>query len=47
MSEVRLSVGGKAYVLACGDGQAEHVARLGALVDAKLNAPFPMQRVKV
>lgn len=37
MSEVRLSVGGKAYVLACADGQEEHVARLGALVDAKLN----------
>ena len=37
MSEVRLSVGGKAYVLACADGQEDHVARLGALVDAKLN----------
>lgn len=36
MSEVRLSVGGKAYIIACADGQEEHVARLGALVDAKL-----------
>lgn len=37
MSEVRLSIGGKAYTIACADGQEDHVARLGALVDAKLN----------
>ena len=36
MSEVRLSIGGKAYTIACADGQEDHVARLGALVDAKL-----------
>lgn len=37
MSEVRLSIGGKAYTIACADGQEDHVSRLGALVDAKLN----------
>ncbi|MCL4671446.1 MAG: cell division protein ZapA [Sphingomonadaceae bacterium] len=36
MSEVRLSIGGKAYTIACADGQEDHVSRLGALVDAKL-----------
>ena len=36
MSEVRLVIGGKAYTIACADGQEDHVGRLGALVDAKL-----------
>ncbi|MFN4114604.1 MAG: cell division protein ZapA [Sphingomonadaceae bacterium] len=36
MSEVRLSIGGKPYTIACADGQEAHVASLGALVDAKL-----------
>ncbi len=36
MSEVRLSIGGKDYTIACADGQEDHVSRLGALVDAKL-----------
>lgn len=36
MSEVRLSIGGKDYTIACADGQEDHVARLGALVDGKL-----------
>lgn len=36
MSEIRLSIGGKDYTIACADGQEDHVSRLGALVDAKL-----------
>ncbi|OZA93252.1 MAG: hypothetical protein B7X57_05605 [Erythrobacter sp. 34-65-8] len=36
MSEVRLSIGGRNYTIACADGQEEHVAGLGALVDSKL-----------
>lgn len=43
MSEVRLSIGGKDYTIACADGQEDHVSRLGALVDAKL-AEFGVNR---
>lgn len=38
MSQVRLSIGGKGYTIACADGQEDHVAQLGALVDAKLSS---------
>ncbi len=38
MSEVTLSIGGKDYAVACGDGEEEHVAKLGASIDAKLTA---------
>lgn len=36
MSEVRLSVGGRDYTVACADGEEAHIARLGAAIDAKL-----------
>ncbi len=36
MSEVTLSIGGKDYTVACGDGEEAHVAKLGASIDAKL-----------
>ncbi len=38
MSEVTLSIGGKDYAVACGDGEEAHVAKLGASIDAKLTA---------
>ncbi len=37
MSQVTLSIGGRKYVVACAEGEEAHVARLGALVDAKLS----------
>ncbi|WP_336986633.1 cell division protein ZapA [Altererythrobacter aquiaggeris] len=36
MSEVTLTIGGKDYVVACGDGEEAHIARLGQSIDAKL-----------
>lgn len=36
MSEVRLTVGGRDYTVACADGQEAHVAQLARAVDAKL-----------
>lgn len=36
MSEVRLTVGGRDYTVACADGEEAHVARLGEAIDGKL-----------
>ena len=36
MSEVRLSVGGREYTVACADGEEAHVAQLGEAIDGKL-----------
>lgn len=36
MSEVRLTVGGRDYTVACADGQETHVTDLARVVDAKL-----------
>ncbi|WP_374405784.1 cell division protein ZapA [Pelagerythrobacter sp.] len=36
MSEVRLSVGGRDYSVACAEGEEAHVARLGEAIDGKL-----------
>ena len=36
MSEVTLRIGGRAYKVACADGEETHLARLGSMVDAKL-----------
>lgn len=37
MASVTLSIGGYQYQLACRDGEEAHLARLGAIVDAKVN----------
>lgn len=38
MSEVGLRIGGKTYVVACGDGEEAHLVKLGTMIDAKLAA---------
>ncbi len=35
MSEVTLRIGGKAYKVACADGQEAQLAKLGSMIDAK------------
>lgn len=46
MSDVTLRVGGRAYKLACKDGEEAQLAKLGAMVDAKIKAiePPPIQQ---
>jgi cell division protein ZapA len=36
MSEVRLSIGGREYTVACAEGEEAHVTQLGGVIDAKL-----------
>jgi cell division protein ZapA len=36
MSEVSLRIGGKAYKVACADGEEAQLAKLGSMIDAKL-----------
>ncbi len=36
MSEVTLSIAGREYTVACAEGEEAHVARLGQLIDSKL-----------
>lgn len=36
MSNVTLSIGGRAYTVACADGEEAHVAGLGRMIDAKI-----------
>lgn len=36
MSNVKLSVGGRNYTVACADGQEDHVQRLAGVIDGKL-----------
>jgi len=38
MSEVALHIGGKTYMIACGDGEETHLVKLGKMIDAKLAA---------
>jgi len=38
MSEVSLRIGGKTYMVACGDGEEAHLVKLGAMIEAKLAA---------
>jgi len=38
MAEVTLTISGRNYRMACDDGQEEHLANLGRLVDAKIAA---------
>ena len=36
MSEVSLTIGGRDYVVACGDGEEARVAKLGQVIDEKI-----------
>ncbi|TMM49743.1 cell division protein ZapA [Qipengyuania marisflavi] len=36
MSDLKLTVGGRSYTVACTDGQEEHVQRLANVIDGKL-----------
>lgn len=38
MSQVTLQVGGRAYTVACADGEEAHVRRLASIIDGKLQA---------
>ena len=38
MSNVTLTIGGRAFTVACASGEEEHVAQLGQLIDAKAAA---------
>ena len=38
MSNVALWVGGRSYTVNCAAGEEDHIAELGAMIDAKLNA---------
>ncbi|QIB33393.1 cell division protein ZapA [Ancylobacter pratisalsi] len=37
MAQVTITIGGRAYRMACDDGQEEHLTRLGANVDARID----------
>lgn len=36
MSNVNLTIGGRSYTVACGDGEEPHIERLGRMIDDKL-----------
>ena len=36
MSNVALSIGGRSYTVNCAPGEEDHIAELGAMIDAKL-----------
>lgn len=36
MSNAVLTIGGREYTVACGDGEQRHIASLGAFIDGKL-----------
>ncbi len=38
MSNVALNIGGRTFTVACAEGEEDHVAGLGRMIDAKLNA---------
>lgn len=38
MSNISLQIGGRSYSVACAAGEEDHVARLGRLIDAKVQA---------
>lgn len=38
MANVTLTIGGRAFTLACADGEEAHVARLGRQIDARVAA---------
>lgn len=38
MSNVSLAIGGRSYTVNCDPGEEDHVAELGAMIDAKLNS---------
>ncbi len=38
MSNVTLKIGGRSYRIGCAEGEEQHIAKLGATIDAKLEA---------
>jgi cell division protein ZapA len=38
MSNVSLAIGGRSYTVNCDPGEEDHVAELGAMIDAKLSS---------
>lgn len=38
MSNVTLKIGGRTYRIGCAEGEEQHIAKLGAAIDAKLAA---------
>ena len=36
MSDVTISIAGRSYTVACGEGEETHIARLGRIIDRKL-----------
>ncbi|MGB7408918.1 MAG: cell division protein ZapA [Pontixanthobacter sp.] len=38
MSEIKLSIGGRDYAVACAEGEEAHVSKLGAIIDAKVKS---------
>jgi cell division protein ZapA len=38
MSNVTLSIGGRSFTVACAEGEEDHVAGLGRMIDGKLSA---------
>jgi len=38
MSNVALSIGGRSFTVACAEGEEDHVASLGRMIDGKLSA---------
>lgn len=37
MSNVTITIAGRDYTVACGDGEEGHIARLGSMIDQKLS----------
>jgi len=38
MGNVTLTIGGRHYTVACGDGEEPHIEKLGRLIDAKVSS---------
>jgi cell division protein ZapA len=38
MSNVNLSIGGRSYTVNCAEGEEEHIAELGQIIDGKLSS---------
>jgi len=38
MSQITLTIGGNSHRVSCADGEEAHIAKLGAMIDAKLQA---------
>ena len=38
MSNVTLTIGGRHYTVACGEGEEDHIEKLGRLIDGKISS---------